>query len=134
MKKFNEWGVPYSTISWFFTTMQQHSKVKSVEREKDILFTIIDNDDRVYKVLLLDEYKLGLATLMKALTEFPNTNYIVIGGDWNSYTNEAKKYGLENNIGIFNFSEFMGAINTKNPLKYKKVERENNAKKSIKGA
>ena len=134
MQEVNQWGVPFSTIEWFGNTMKQHSRVVSVEREKDILFTIIDNLDRVFKVLLLNEYKLGVATLMKALNEFPEADYIVIGGDWNSCTNEAKEYGKANKIGIFNFGEFMGAINTKNPKLYRKIEKKNNVRKSHKGA
>lgn len=134
MAEINQWGVPFSTILWFESVMKKHSKVVSVKREKDILFTIIDNVGRVFKVLLLNEYILGVATLMKALDEFPEAEYIVIGGDWNKCTDEAKEYGDNNNIGIFNFSEFMGAVNSKNPKSYTKIERKQEVRKPHKGA
>jgi hypothetical protein len=58
----------------------------------------------------------------KALAEFPGVEYIVTGGNWNGYTTAAKKFGQENEIGIFNLGEFFGAIHSKDPKKYHKKD------------
>jgi len=47
---------------------------------------------------------------------------------------DAKEYGLKNDIGIFNTSEFFGAIHYENPLEYSKKDNDGNpiyATKSI---
>ena len=48
---------------------------------------------------------------MRALSEFPGLDCIVTGGEWNAYTREAKEYGLDQGIGIYVISDFLGALN-----------------------
>lgn len=126
MHKFNNWSVPYSVITFFERSLSGHNKVVSVERTRDILFKIHDNRGRILQVLLLNEYCLGLAAVLRALDEFPEAEFIVTGGNWNGYTREAKEYGLTNNIGIFNLGEFMGALNYQNPKAYCKRDKDGN--------
>lgn len=59
----------------------------------------------------MNEYTLGLAAVMRALSEFPGLDCIVTGGEWNAYTREAKEYGLDQGIGIYVISDFLGALN-----------------------
>lgn len=63
----------------------------------------------------MDEYRFGIAGLVKALEEFPETKYIVIGGNWNKVKPEAAESAREWNIGIYRFREFLRAINYNNP-------------------
>lgn len=126
MSRLNNWNVPYSVISFFERAMKGHSKILSVNRTNYIYFNIKDDRGRQFEVLLLNEYCLGLAAVLKALEEFPETEYIVTGGNWNGYTKEAKEYGKKNNIGIFNFGEFMGAINFNNPKEYCRRDEDGN--------
>lgn len=135
MQKFNTWSVPYSTICFFEDALRGHGRVIKVNRERDIFFRIERDDKSVLNALLLNEYRFGLAGLIKALEEFPETKYIIIGGNWNESTCEANRYAKDNNIGIYNFSEFLGAINcNKIPLRYIKQDERNNRKNTFRGA
>lgn len=122
MQKFNHWEVPFCVISFFEKAMEGHSKVMNINRKEDIFFTIKDVKGRIFKVLLLNEYCIGLATVLKALDDFPETEYIVTGGNWNGYTKEAKEYCSENDLGLFNLGEFLGAINWTKPKDYYKKD------------
>lgn len=142
MPEFNRWDVPFSTICFFEHALNSHKRVIRVSREKDIFFRIERDDNSILNALLLDEYRFGIASLIRALEEFPETEYIIIGGNWNQSTYEADEYAENNNIGIYDFSQFFGAINYDNiPLKYikkmketiKKDER-NNKKSTFTGA
>lgn len=135
MQKFNSWKVPYSTICFFQEALNSHARVKKVNRERDIFFRIERDDNFILNALLLNEYRFGIASLIKALEEFPETKYIIIGGNWNESTYEANEYAKDNKIGIYNFSEFLGAINYNNiPLQYIYKDERNNTKNTFRGA
>lgn len=114
----NDWGVSYSAISFAERVLSGHNKVASFLRTKDILFTIDHKNGEIIKMLLVDEYCLGLAAIHRARSEFPDADYIVTCANWNGYTREAKEYGSKNNIGIFNIGEFLGSLNWTNPKTY----------------
>ena len=114
----NDWNVPNGMIEFFSGVLDGHDKVRSSQCTRDILFTIKLISGLVINVLLVNEYALGLAAVLRARKEFPTAEYIVTGGNWNGYTQEAKDYGRENSIGIFNVGEFFGALNWTDPKKY----------------
>ena len=118
MQKFNSWGVSFSTIRFFEEGLESHNKIKSISRDSDILFTIDTVFNATYKVLLLNEYVMGEASVIKALGEFGKLDFIVYGGKWNDSTEEANRIASENNIRLFDISDFLGAINLKNPKEY----------------
>jgi hypothetical protein len=127
MATLNDWNVPYSAITFFETVLKSHNKVESFHRDKDIFFTILRHPPLcAIRVLLVNEYTLGLAAVMRALAEFPELNCIVTGGEWNAYTREAKEYGLDQEIGIYVISEFVGALNLKRPYTYAKKDEKGN--------
>lgn len=118
MQEINDWGVSYSIISFFSHALKGHSKVASFQRTDDIFFTIEKVSGEVLHVLLVNEYVLGMAAVLRAQREFPEVDYIVTGTKWNGYTEEAKAYGDRNSIGIFNVGEFFGALHWTEPKKY----------------
>ena len=61
-------------------------------------------------LICLDKYTLGESLVHRALQEFPEVNFISVGGNWNGYTREAKQLCLSKNIGLFNSSELTGAL------------------------
>jgi hypothetical protein len=130
----NNWNVPYSSIVWFFNVLKTHSKVLSVLRERDILFTITDDEDRTYKILLLNEYRMGSAAVLKAIEEFRNIDFIVFGGNWNAATSEAYKVAREYGIALFNYSGIFGALNLKDPKGFKQNGKKKNSAKPKEGA
>ena len=132
MATLNDWKVPYSTITFFERVLKSHKKVESYTRDKDILFTILRHPPlSAIQVLLVNEYTLGLAAVMRALTEFPGLNCIVTGGEWNAYTREAKQYGLDQEIGIYGISDFLGALNLQRIHTYVKKDKERKSDQSL---
>ena len=126
MPDLNNWGVSYATISFFEQALAGHDKVQAVNRTQDIVFTIVLYNGTTLEVLLLDEYCLGRAAILKAKAECPDVEYFVTGGNWNGYTPEAKEYGRKNGIGIFNTGEFFGALNWTEPKKYYRKDHDGN--------
>lgn len=124
MSNSNKWGVSYATISFFERTLAGHHRVQGVTRTQDIVFTIVLRNGTTLNALLIDEYSLGLAAVLRAKAEFPDVEYVVTGSNWNGYTPEAKEYGWKNGIGIFNTDEFFGALSWTEPKKYHKKDHE----------
>jgi acid stress-induced BolA-like protein IbaG/YrbA len=121
---FNNWGVSYSKIAFLEEALRGHSKVERFDRTQDIYFHI----ERVGQLppvhaVLLDEYTLGLAAVLKALQEFRDANCIVNAANWNGYSEEAKTYGETHGIGVFVIGEFLGALSRRDPWKYVKKGR-----------
>jgi len=126
MPTLNDWNVPYSVISFFENALNGHDKVRSVARTQDILFEVVDTSGRTLTVLLVNDYSLGMAAVLRARREFPALEYIVTGGNWNGYTPEAKQHGRDNSIGIFNTGEFFGALNWTSPKAYYQKDADGN--------
>jgi len=122
----NDWGVEYTAIRFMENALSSHSKVAESTRTRDILFSLTLTGGEKFDVLLVREYCLGLAAVHRAQSEFPSAEYIVTCANWNGYTREAKEYGNENDIGIFNAGEFFGALNWSNPKKYYRRDHEGN--------
>jgi hypothetical protein len=118
MSPLNDWNVPYSIITFFERALKGHRKVKGFTRTRDIFFEIELTNGTELKVLLVDEYTLGLAALHRAQSEFPKMEFIVTGANWNGYTREAKEYGKLQSVGVFNVEEFLGALHWSEPKKY----------------
>ena len=123
MPTYNNWGVKYSTITFFERALRSHNQVKLFNRFGDIFFHLNLTNGNEIGVLLVEEYTLGLAAIHRATDEFQNVRHIVTGGSWNGYTREAKEYGIKNDIGIFVIDEFLGALHSSKPVKYVKKMR-----------
>ena len=89
MPVYNEWNVSYSTISFVERALQSHSKVAQFSRSQDIVFEVTHIDGRVLKMVLVNEYILGVAAVHQALSQFPGAEYVVTCANWNAYTREA---------------------------------------------
>jgi hypothetical protein len=124
MSERNKWDVSYGLIRSFEDALRGHDKVEEFERVRDILFRLTLYDYTETYVLLLDEYTLGLAALLKALSEFPEAKFIANGANWNGYTEEAKQHGRDNDIGVFVMGEFLGALNWDEPIKFHRKDDE----------
>jgi len=115
----NEWDVSYSAIRFVEDALLSHVKVASIIRHDDIVFEIerIDGMPRTTAVLV-NRYTLGLADVLQAKRDFPQMDCIVTSANWNHYTSEAKRYGMENGISVFHVGEFFGALHWKEMIKY----------------
>lgn len=107
----NTWGVPFSDITWLSHLLENHRNVISVNRHRDILFTVArKTQNDALSVLCLREYTMGLTLVQRALQEFGELDVIYIGGGWNSYTSQAKDFCLKASIGLYVSDEMSGAL------------------------
>ncbi len=115
--------VPYSALNWFKAAIAKHSEVVSSEATDHHFFRIArKKEPQEVNVVLVDIYTVSLADVLKARQEFPDATCIVTNGDWNAYTPEAKEYGLANGFGVFNTTEFLGALRWDEIHKYHKKD------------
>lgn len=114
----NSYGVPFSCIKFFEKRLSTHSMVKSITRSDDILFHLTLIDQRSYDVLLVYDYTISESAVFEYHRAFPSAEFIVTGADWNAYTSQAKEAGNGLNIGVFNSSEFFGALHWNEPKDY----------------
>ena len=123
MSNYNDWGVSFGAIRFFEDALSNHNHVQSFERTKDIFFKISRKGKlSTVKALLVNEYTLGLAALLRARREFPELDCVVTCANWNAYTPDAKQYGVQNQIGVFVVGEFLGALWKSVPYKYVKKD------------
>lgn len=106
----NSWGVSFSRIAWLESAIQSHGNVIHYSRRDDIIMEFDRKNGSSITLICLDEYTLGESLVHRVLQEFPEVNFISVGGNWNGYTREAKQLCLSKNIGLFNSSELTGAL------------------------
>lgn len=107
----NNYGVSYSIIAWLERALKTHGNVTSVRRYNDILFDVtrkIQGDQLI--IFCADEYACGTTFVQKVLSEYSTCDCISVGGRWNGYTHQAKKFCLARQVGLFVSDELMGAL------------------------
>jgi hypothetical protein len=62
------------------------------------------------RVHLTNTYIVGEADVHEILSDDPSINAIVTMSQWNGYTSGAKLICKEQGVGLFKFSEFLGAV------------------------
>lgn len=113
--------VPGYMLEFFKSALETNRAVESFEQpnKSDAYFIVKKRRSRTtLKIILVDEYTLGISKLIKILGDFPEADYVVTGGKWNHYSTEAKEYGKENGVGVFVVDEFLRALFVKNPKEY----------------
>jgi hypothetical protein len=112
------------TIKFFNETVRGHNKVEAVIPLSDQVFRIDRSDDRGQIIAYVtDLYTIGFAEFVEIKGRHTGINCVVTMSAWNEYTSGAKRYAIENRMGLFTFSEFMGALNWSLFWKYTKKER-----------
>lgn len=106
----NEWGVSFSRIAWLESAIGNHGNVLTVSRHDDIILEVEREKGGQVTVICLDEYSFGEAAAHRVFQEFPEVDFISVGGNWNGYTPEAKKLCISKKIGLYNSSELTGAL------------------------
>ncbi len=123
----NGWAVLYSSIAFFERMLKGHGNVAQSVRSRDILFAISRKKptDCVH-VLIVNTYTFGAADLFKVRDEFPEVSCIVLAGEWNAYTLEAKELANSEGIGLLMPKELVAAIWQEEPHKYFTKDRHGN--------
>lgn len=101
-----------STVEFFIGTIGGHDKVVSVEQESQNVFVVTRagelSDVRVW---VCDVYTLGIADYLEITRRDSEVDAIVTMSGYNSWTRDAKNQGYDDEVGVFKFGEFMGALN-----------------------
>lgn len=118
----NDFGVTFAQISFLDRVLSTHPNIVEVTRSKDIQFDLVRRRGGPIRLVCLNEYACGMARVLEAQDIFPNLNLIYVGGLWNSYTGDAKKYCLDAKIGLFNAKEIAGALHRNDFWRYVRVD------------
>lgn len=112
--KYDKWPMP-SSVETFEQYLLGHSRVAKIEKIKDNIYQFTRNGDLTpLTVIHSNIYILGGADVMELNFLVDNLQVIVLAGNWNSYTSDAKVFGKEQGIAIFRFREYFGALNFNN--------------------
>jgi hypothetical protein len=84
--------------------------VSSTQQLDEHRFRIERMGKPMLNLYLTNLYIVGEADVVEILAEAPEINAIVTMSGWNSYSNDAKSYAKEHDVGLFKFSEFLGAV------------------------
>ena len=122
----NEFGVSYAQISWASRMLRHHDNVAEIVRSNDIQFDIERIRGCTIRMVCLNEYTCGHGRVLEAQESFPGINLGYVGGNWNSYTSEAKEYCLASQIGLFNTSEMTGALHRNDFWSYHRKDKDGN--------
>jgi len=122
----NSWGISFSRITWLEDAIKNHGNIISVTRHDDIIIDAKRNSGPRVIVICLDDYALGESGVLRVFKEFPEVNFISVGGNWNGYTPEAKKLCLSKQIGLYNSSELNGALFKNDFWTYHKCDKKGN--------
>lgn len=109
------------SVEFFERAVSGHDKVESLTRISDQIYRIERAEGRSpVTVYLTNLYTVGAADVMEIASRSGDVNCIVTLSGWNEYTGDAKRYAVEKRVGLFTFSEFMGALNWAQFWKYEK--------------
>lgn len=100
------------SLSFFVERMESHSMVVHVHKINDVTYTIVRNKGKKpLTIFLTNIYVVSLVDVTEILSDVENIDAIVTVSPYNGYSTEAESYAKSQNVGLFTFREFMGAIN-----------------------
>lgn len=106
----NQIGVTFSQISWFTRFLTDHPEVTAIARSEDVVFDVSLRNGETRRILLCNEYTFGLPQLYRFNAMFEGIQIFMVGGNWNGYDIDSKRYCLERNIGLYNSKEIFRAL------------------------
>ncbi|GGL37903.1 hypothetical protein GCM10010983_38720 [Caulobacter rhizosphaerae] len=107
----NNFGVPFSSITFLERVLASHENVRIISRHDDIVFDIIRNvQGDSLTVVCVNAYSVSLELVERVVSTFPDTNIIYFGGKWNGATGEASEFCDRRNIGLYNAGTLAPAL------------------------
>lgn len=105
--------------------LRSHTKVECFEKTDDYCYLIKRRLGlRDIELLITDLYTIGIADLIEQKNNYPKMNAMLTISSWNGYTKSVKDEAKKEHIGIFVFSEFLGALNYDEFWNYIKKDNE----------
>ncbi|MDO6658002.1 hypothetical protein [Anaerobacillus sp. 1_MG-2023] len=118
---------PHKTsLAFLEERLSAHNKVVNFTKTDEYFYKIQRCTGLVeINLLLVDCYTIGFAEYIYFKKEFPIANAIVTSSNWNRYTLDAKNAARQEEVGLFNIGEFLGALNFDEFWNYvKKTDKE----------
>lgn len=116
-----------STRGFFVRGMEGHSAVMSITSLGRDVYLIERTKDRPdLKVLITDIYIAGEGDIIEIMYEYSDIDCIVLVGYYNRYSGAAKDLAKDNNIALYDYREFLGAVHCTGSafLNYKRKYKE----------
>ncbi len=99
------------SIAFFIKTISGRDDVIHVDKINEITYMIVrDKGKKSLKVFLTNIYIVSLVDVIEIMSEVENIDAIITMSAWNGYSDKAKEHAKNNNVGLFKFGEFMGAM------------------------
>lgn len=78
------------------------------------------------RAILVNRYTFSIADYFSLVDEFAEFDSIILGGNWNGYTEDAKEQALKDRRGLFVCGEFVGSLNI--PAHFEYVQKDDKGK------
>ena len=98
------------SIDTLIKYLKSSEVVTEVERVNNQLIRVKRSDRPTITAFLTNIYIVGEADVVEILSEYKDNDCIVTMSVWNSYTGRAESVCKKQNIGLFVFKEFLGAV------------------------
>lgn len=98
------------SIKAFIKYVSSKTFVKNIEKLDLQILKINREEKSSIIVYLTNIYVVSEADVIEILSDNPNIDCIVTVSAWNKYTKTANSEAKKNNIGLFKFKEFLGAV------------------------
>jgi hypothetical protein len=91
--------------------MRTHRRVRElISTEHDGVYLLRLDDGRELRVFVCECYSFGVAEYHEVIEKLGKIDAVVISSAWCGYTQQAKEYAAEQQVGIFRVGELMGAL------------------------
>ncbi len=101
-----------SSLTFFINAIKNHTRVSEVSEVEEHVYEITRTGNRSpLKILVAAIYIASEADIFELKGLYPELDCIVLIGYYNRYSGAAKLLAKRNDIGLFDFREFFGAIN-----------------------
>jgi len=105
------WMSYYGNYNFFVDRMKSHNKVQNVHAINKSCYEIALSNGNKLKVFICECYSFGLAEFYETIEKLGKLNAIIINSNWCGYTLEAKKHCRDQEVGLYDISGFMAALN-----------------------
>ncbi len=112
------WMSYCGSYRFFEDRLQSHNKVSNVEETNTGLYEITLTDGRTLITFICECYSFGVAEYYESVGNLGSLNVVIINSMWCGYTMEAKVFCRGQNIGLFDITGFMAALNKNNYWEY----------------
>ncbi|HHQ4505547.1 hypothetical protein ACQ2HG_20680 [Aeromonas hydrophila] len=105
------WMSYYGNYHFFEQRMDEHTRVESFERVNPSVYHIKLTNGRRIKTFVCECYSFDVAEYIESCENYGPLDAVVINSNWCGYTPDVKRYCMNEQVGVYDISGFMAAIN-----------------------